>query len=40
VIGLDLAPWPRTAAYVARLRARPSVRQAMAAEGLVSEAAA
>ncbi len=39
-IRLDLAPWPRTAAFVERIRARPSVQQAMVAEGLIAEAAA
>jgi glutathione S-transferase len=33
-IGLDLAPWPGVAAYVARIRDRPAVRAALVAEGL------
>ena len=33
-IGLSLAPWPKTAAFVARMMQRPSVRRAMAEEGL------
>ncbi len=37
VIGLDLSqsPWQKVAAYVARLRKRPAVVKAMAAEGLI-----
>ena len=38
-IGLDLARWPQLAAYVARVAARPSVRSAMAEEGLLRAAA-
>lgn len=33
--GVDLAKWPRLAAFVERVRARPTVQAAMAAEGLV-----
>lgn len=32
---IDLAPWPILGEYVARVTARPSVQQAMQAEGLV-----
>lgn len=32
--GIGLAKWPRLAAFVERVRARPSVQAAMAAEGL------
>jgi glutathione S-transferase len=34
-VGIDLAQWPVLAAYVARVAARPAVRQAMQAEGLL-----
>lgn len=33
--GVDLAKWPRLAAFVERVRARPTVQAAMVAEGLV-----
>ncbi|HKW79514.1 MAG TPA: glutathione transferase GstA [Casimicrobiaceae bacterium] len=33
--GIDLARWPRLAAYQARVEARPHVREALLAEGLV-----
>lgn len=38
-IAFDLAKYPHTKAYVARVAARPAVRQAMIAEGLVAQAA-
>lgn len=34
-VKLDLAPWPVLAAYLARVGARPAVRAAMLAEGLI-----
>lgn len=37
-IGLDLARWPQVAGFVARVAARPAVRMAMAAEGLLADA--
>jgi len=33
-VGIDLAPWPKTEAFVARVRARPATLQALASEGL------
>ena len=39
VHGIDLTPYPNLKAYMARVGARPQVRQAMAAEGLLKEAA-
>jgi len=36
----DLSKWPRIQAYLARIAARPKVREAMAAEGLLENAAA
>ena len=33
--GIDLAKWPRIAAYLARVEARPHVREALLAEGLI-----
>ena len=35
VVGLDLSKWPVLAAYKARVDARPKVREALLAEGLV-----
>jgi glutathione S-transferase len=40
LFGIDLARWPNVAAYVARVAARPKVRQALVDEGLVKSAAA
>jgi glutathione S-transferase len=37
VVGLDLAQWPNLAAYVAQIAARPNVRAALVAEGLVAK---
>jgi len=34
-VGIDLTPWPKLSAFLARVAARPSVRAALAAEGLV-----
>ena len=34
-VGIDLARWPGLSAYVARVQARPRVRAAMQAEGLI-----
>ena len=39
-VGIELALWPRTQAYVDRVRRRPSVANAMVAEGLIAEGAA
>lgn len=36
VVGIDLAEWPNLPAYVARVSARPNVRAALAAEGLLA----
>ena len=33
--GIDLSRWPNLAAYHARVAARPKVKEAMVAEGLV-----
>lgn len=33
--GIDLAPWPRVAAFMAQIGARPAVQEAMRAEGLI-----
>lgn len=38
-MGIDLARWPNVVAYLDRIAARPAVRAAMVAEGLVKEAA-
>ncbi len=39
-VGVDLNRWPTLAAYEARVAARPKVREALRAEGLIKEAAA
>lgn len=39
-VGIDLAKWPVLAAYEARVAARPKVREALIAEGLVKQPAA
>ena len=38
-VGIDLAAWPRLAAYMERTAARPAVQDAMRAEGLLADAA-
>jgi len=38
-VGIDLAKYPNLAAYQKRVAARPKVREAMKAEGLLKEAA-
>jgi len=38
-VGIDLAKWPAVAAYKARVEARPHVREALLAEGLIREPA-
>lgn len=38
-VGIDLAQWPAIAAYQARVEARPHVREALLAEGLIKETA-
>jgi len=38
-VGVDLAKWPVVAAYKARVEARPRVREALIAEGLIHETA-
>lgn len=38
-VGIDLGKWPVLQAYSARIAARPSVQQALAAEGLLKAAA-
>lgn len=40
IVGIDLAQWPSIAAYIERISARPSVRAALAAEGLLKNEAA
>ena len=40
VVGIDLAQWPTLAAYLQRISARPGVRAALAAEGLLRTEAA
>ncbi len=39
-VGIDLARWPELAAYLERVAARPNVRKALIAEGLLQEASA
>ena len=39
-VGVSLAAWPKTEAYMARVATRPAVVKAMAAEGLVKQARA
>ena len=39
-VGIDLAKWPVLAAYEARVAARPKVREALIAEGLIKQPAA
>ena len=34
-VGFELRPWPKVEAFVERVRARPSVQAALAAEGLL-----
>jgi glutathione S-transferase len=36
-VGLNLDPWPKTQAYVARVAARPSAVKAMVSEGLIKQ---
>jgi glutathione S-transferase len=38
-VGIELAKWPVVAAYKARVEARPRVREALLAEGLIKEPA-
>lgn len=38
-MSIDLARWPNVTSYVARIAARPKVREALIAEGLAKEAA-
>ena len=38
-VNIDLAKWPKTAAFVARVAERPAVKKALAAEGLLAKAA-
>lgn len=38
-VGIDLAKWPNLVAYQARVTARPSVQNALLAEGLIKAAA-
>ena len=39
VLAIDLAPWPALKEFQARVAARPSVQEAMEAEGLIKKAA-
>jgi glutathione S-transferase len=39
ILSVDLAPFPNLRAYLQRIAARPAVRQALSAEGLLKEAA-
>ena len=39
-VGLDLSPWPVLQDYLRKIAARPGVRNAMQAEGLLQAAAA
>jgi glutathione S-transferase len=39
-MAIDLGRWPNVAAYVERIAARPKVREALAAEGLLPKEAA
>jgi glutathione S-transferase len=39
-IGVDLARWPHISAFMTRMLARPAVREALAAEGLLQDEAA
>jgi glutathione S-transferase len=36
-VGIDLAPWPKTLAYMARVAARPTVVKTMVTEGLIAQ---
>ncbi len=38
-VGIDLSRWPNLAAFHARVAARPKVKEAMVAEGLIKQAA-
>jgi len=38
-VGFDLSPWPRVERFVARVKARPTVHNAMLAEGLIGQKA-
>jgi Glutathione S-transferase len=40
MLSVDLGPYPNLTAYLARVAARPKVREAMVAEGLIRESAA
>ncbi|MEM7749699.1 MAG: glutathione binding-like protein [Pseudomonadota bacterium] len=40
VVGIDLSSWPRTQAYMERIRIRPAVVRAMTTEGLLPKEAA
>ena len=39
MLKIDLAPWPALQQFQARVAARPKVREAMQAEGLIKETA-